>query len=53
VGAYGYGGSDVTALNADLLCEMSQPAFSTSRLMQWISENAVRLDADYAEKPND
>jgi hypothetical protein len=47
VGAYGYGGADLAPLDANLLGEMSQPVFSIGRLTQWISEHAVRLDADY------
>ena len=51
VGAYGYGGRSVTLLNEDLLREMSQPAFSISRLIEWISANTEHLDADYPEEP--
>ena len=53
IGSYGYGGKAVTRLNTPLLHEMSRPDFSTGRLIQWISSNPVRLDADYPTKRND
>jgi len=50
IGAYGYGGEDVTKLTSELLVEMSKLTFTREALESWVRTRRVRFDADYPDR---